>query len=1707
MSVYVKRYGKALAVVVLAVVVGLLVVLSITRQAVRGEEPAEVNLTDRLTEDKHEPNVISRVVTELNGSRDYNHRLWRMEKELEVIDPNSGKLKIETEVSKIVEVGCGICYQEPNGNWQVAEPVWRATADGFVMDRADYRLQIGTTLGEWLSYTVDDVTMQMRPVRLQVVQGNYQVDIARINPLVAGVIDAEDPSRLVFANAFGAGIDLELQAQRDGFHQNVIFNRKPILLERLDTANALVRIYTELNLDDCVDNQEVGVIIEGREVEDFEQLNTTPTREDIEFVKVWHEGEVRASSDRHRFGRSEVFDAAESSSRRGITAYKQLFRDTDDKIYLIETLDNSFFQEAKFPVTWDYVTRNGAIEEDEDWYADATYYVSSDITLTNGAKLRIEPGTIVKLNGADIDAGGGELVAQGKPYEYIVFTSKNDNDFGDTISGSSGNPSSSDWDGLEIDEDSTVEFCKIAYAGIGITLEASATSSPIQHNIITNCGSGIDFAECYSGTHQIFNNLITNCSGTGISIYGGGSVIGIKNNTVDNCDSGICGSEISGTCYVQNNLITNYDTESIYELYGVTNNGFYGDSGAGSSKVILTVSPYDTTNTYLGNYFLNNTSSGGADLIDEGSGTVGDWYAEPNDWSIKHVSGSDRLFTSTTSLSSDTTWEPNQATVDTGTVDIGYHHPRVDYVLYADVTLNSSKTLTIEPGTVVAMGGVSSGTGDLILNGTLNCEGDPFDGGYVRLMQRALACANWDGVKYRNSNKAKVDFDGGSSQSSINFTCISGLSYGLYFQTGYMNYPIHDVILKRNYCGICAEAGYSDDEYEWQNNLFLENGKGFVGEINEGGVWLLENCTFDRNTTRACEIPLNEEFGINITVKQNIFTNTGLDASGQSQGEALWEDEVDCEGVEESYNGFFRNQYHYYKDTEGVVTLDATDYAGEPNASSPSKILDEDDFYQGWSDFADRFYLPSGSKLINAGDPNVQNAEGYTTSCSPSGSADTGTIDIGYRYPSAHDTDADGIIDFTEAKNGTLQNDYDSDDDGLVDGGGGLISTATYANGYDVDEDGYVDGEADLGTDPTDDDSDDDGMPDGWEHNYNLNPLNDADASGDADSDGLSNLLEYQLNLDPTDADSDKDGMPDGWEYSHGLTPDVDDAAGDYDSDGYSNIVEYVHESLPEVYSNPGDPNDVLVPMKIYVPAGVISIQSAISGSLDGDEIIVFPGTYYENIDFMGKGVTLRSMAPESASVVSATVINGGGDDVVVFENSEGSGCCLDGFTITAGTDGISCSGSEPGITNCRIIDNADSGLCISGGAAVSVSGCEISGNQLGAVRIESASAELVDCFVHDNTAVQGAGAAISGDSTITVSGCVFEQNFSTGNGGGIYVANPLGAVIADSTFKDNQAQLNGGGLYNLNSSVVLERCTVIENEAVNGAGLFSSNGYASLSSSVIYGNLADGEGGGIYSELSDPNLINCTVIKNQAVKGGAIANHNSSPRIINSILWHNLASEAGGEIYNQGAGQAWLRYCDVEDCGVSELGQWESSLGINGGYNLEIEPAFVDMDDPAGKDGVFGSRDDGLYLCCRKDPGETVGGGLLDRADGNFAPALDRAGKGGVDVPYLANLGTDPKSYVDLGAYESPAIWYVNQAGSGAHEGDSWDNAFAYVQDALKKADDITSNFDPNNFDPATMCTREIWVAKGTYYPYNKFATYLVVNFRTFQATKSHES
>ncbi|MBW8036619.1 MAG: DUF1565 domain-containing protein, partial [Planctomycetes bacterium] len=79
------------------------------------------------------------------------------------------------------------------------------------------------------------------------------------------------------------------------------------------------------------------------------------------------------------------------------------------------------------------------------------------------------------------------------------------------------------------------------------------------------------------------------------------------------------------------------------------------------------------------------------------------------------------------------------------------------------------------------------------------------------------------------------------------------------------------------------------------------------------------------------------------------------------------------------------------------------------------------------------------------------------------------------------------------------------------------------------------------------------------------------------------------------------------------------------------------------------------------------TIQRAIGLCDDGDTVHVAEGTYYENINFGGKNITVTSTDPNDADVVANTII-AGLVSVVTFEGGEDPNCTLSGFTITSDT-------------------------------------------------------------------------------------------------------------------------------------------------------------------------------------------------------------------------------------------------------------------------------------------------------------------------------------------------------------------------------------------------------------------------------------------------------
>lgn len=87
-------------------------------------------------------------------------------------------------------------------------------------------------------------------------------------------------------------------------------------------------------------------------------------------------------------------------------------------------------------------------------------------------------------------------------------------------------------------------------------------------------------------------------------------------------------------------------------------------------------------------------------------------------------------------------------------------------------------------------------------------------------------------------------------------------------------------------------------------------------------------------------------------------------------------------------------------------------------------------------------------------------------------------------------------------------------------------------------------------------------------------------------------------------------------------------------------------------------------------PADFNNIQAAIDDSNNANTVIVAEGRYYENIEFLGKNIVLRSTDPNKPDVVANTIIDGNNlGSVVTFSGTEDETCVLAGFTICNGYD------------------------------------------------------------------------------------------------------------------------------------------------------------------------------------------------------------------------------------------------------------------------------------------------------------------------------------------------------------------------------------------------------------------------------------------------------
>jgi hypothetical protein len=414
------------------------------------------------------------------------------------------------------------------------------------------------------------------------------------------------------------------------------------------------------------------------------------------------------------------------------------------------------------------------------------------------------------------------------------------------------------------------------------------------------------------------------------------------------------------------------------------------------------------------------------------------------------------------------------------------------------------------------------------------------------------------------------------------------------------------------------------------------------------------------------------------------------------------------------------------------------------------------------------------------------------------------------------------------------------------------------------------------------------------------------------------------------------------------------------------------------------------------------TIQSGINAAANGDTVVVAPGTYYENIDFLGKAITVTSSAGAATTIIDGSI---GQSPTVIFHNKESSTSILNGFTIQGG-------GAEN-----YLLAPSNGGISIQQGSPV-ISNNIITHNHCNDI-LSSGSSPLIQNNEIDNTLDAKGGCGFAGGSAIWLSGSLSYYN------GGSQIITPPATVIGNLIQNNTQSGRDDAG-------------------GNGGTGVAVWGAYAAIIGNTIRNNLTLGDGGAILAfNTDDVTVIGNLIYGNQAGTDGAISllppDDTVGPFIgivaSNTIYGNTATSTTGGWWGDAPSAQVYLsgnlgQYLLVNNIIIGS-GSGTVSVACGTIYNyLSLTPLVFDHNDlyNPGGNAYGGScpNQTGTYGNISADPV------FVNPSAGNFqlaltSPAVDT---GNNSAPQLTatDLAGNPrvadatgKGYpiVDMGAFE----------------------------------------------------------------------------------------
>lgn len=382
----------------------------------------------------------------------------------------------------------------------------------------------------------------------------------------------------------------------------------------------------------------------------------------------------------------------------------------------------------------------------------------------------------------------------------------------------------------------------------------------------------------------------------------------------------------------------------------------------------------------------------------------------------------------------------------------------------------------------------------------------------------------------------------------------------------------------------------------------------------------------------------------------------------------------------------------------------------------------------------------------------------------------------------------------------------------------------------------------------------------------------------------------------------------------------------------------------------------------IYVdddgPADFNNIQDAINYSSDGDIIEVQRGTYYENVYFYGKAVTLTSTNPNDPNIVDQTIIDGNqADSVLTFAWVEDVNSVVTGFTIRNGSalygSGVCCWESSPTISNNVITANGYEDYHAKGGGIYCyLSSAYIYGNRIynnwingenawggGIFYINSSPSIIANIISCNEQATRGGGISCQDSKHGKIAHNVISHHSTRRNGAGIYCLDSAPLIFDNDIVRNISGGYGGAGITSIRSSPQIISNRIMYNSALSngpgagiyisdtklgeivdnlicqntspgsyghGGGIYCYKSETPIQHNTICGNIVKLDGGGIFCDGASPSITNNVIIGNTAVtSGGGIClvqgssnNEESSPYIIGNTISSNSAAEWGGGIF-----------------------------------------------------------------------------------------------------------------------------------------------------------------------------------------------------------------